>query len=231
MLFAYETDKGKRRDKNEDSVYAADNLFIVADGMGGHNAGEVASDMAVKIISERLSSVMGNLREEISDAIAEANMKIHEAADGGLSGMGTTVDVCMCAGHNIHIGHVGDSRVYLIHDDVMEKITVDHSYVEMLLQKGKITKEEANNYPMKNMITRAVGVSEGVKIDYYEKEVSEGDILLMCTDGLTNAVSEADILSVVQGEKDLKKTAKKLIDAANLNGGPDNITVVIAKYI
>lgn len=231
MLFAYVTDKGRIREKNEDSVYASDNLFIVADGMGGHNAGEVASAMAVKIISERLSSVRENFREEISDAIAFANMKIYEDAVGGLSGMGTTVDVCMYDGQHFHIGHVGDSRVYLIHGNSITKLTVDHSYVEMLLQKGEITKEEADNYPMKNMITRAVGVSEGVKIDYYEKTAAEGDILLMCTDGLTNAVSEEYILSAVLSEKDLKKSAQKLIDAANSNGGPDNITVVIAKCI
>lgn len=229
MLFACMSDKGKKREKNEDSVYAADGLFVVADGMGGHSAGEIASSMATKIISDCLSDVKDNFREAITDAVACANSKIYAAAEGELSGMGTTVDVCIYDGKYIHIGHVGDSRVYIIKNGMLNQITVDHSYVEMLLQKGEITKAEAKNYPMKNMITRAVGVSDGISTDYYETAFGENDVLLMCTDGLTNAVSEEQILEIVKGEKELSEAAKKLVNAANENGGPDNITVIIAR--
>lgn len=229
MLFACMSDKGKKREKNEDSVYAADGLFVVADGMGGHSAGEVASSMATQIISDCLSDVKENFREEISDAIAYANNKIYSSAEGKLSGMGTTVDVCIYDGKYIHIGHVGDSRVYIIKNGALNQITVDHSYVEMLLQKGEITKAEAKNYPMKNMITRAVGVNGGISTDYYETAFGKDDVLLMCTDGLTNAVSEEQILEIVNGEESLEKMAEKLIYAANENGGPDNITVVVAR--
>ena len=228
MIFSYMTDKGKKREKNEDSVYADGTLFIIADGMGGHNAGEVASRMATDIISERLKGLKENRREEITDAVAFANAEIYKAAEGQFSGMGTTVDVCLFDGKSLHIGHVGDSRVYLLHDGELTKLTVDHSYVEMLLSKGEITREEADNYPMKNMITRAVGVSGGITTDYYEKSVSEGGILLLCTDGLTNAVSENDIKNILESEKDIKNAVKRLIDTANANGGPDNITVIAA---
>ncbi len=228
MIFSYMTDRGKKREKNEDSVYADGTLFIIADGMGGHNAGEVASRMATDIISERLKGIKENRREEITDAVAFANAEIYKAAEGQFSGMGTTVDVCLFDGKSLHIGHVGDSRVYLLHDGELTKLTVDHSYVEMLLSKGEITREEADNYPMKNMITRAVGVSGGITTDYYEKSVSEGDILLLCTDGLTNAVSEKDIKNILGSEKDIENAVKRLIDTANANGGPDNITVIAA---
>ncbi len=229
MIFACMSDKGKKREKNEDSVYAADGLFVVADGMGGHSAGEIASSMATQIISDCLLGVKENFREEITDAVACANSKIYAAAEGELSGMGTTVDVCVYDGKYIHIGHVGDSRVYIIKNGTLNQITVDHSYVEMLLQKGEITKAEAKNYPMKNMITRAVGVSGGVSADYYETAFGENDVLLMCTDGLTNAVSEEQILEIVNGEKELSQAAENLVNAANENGGPDNITVIIAR--
>lgn len=228
MLFSYMTDRGKKREKNEDCVYADGTLFIIADGMGGHNAGEVASRMAVDIISKRLKGIKGNRREEITDAVAFANGEIYKAAEGELSGMGTTADVCIFGDGSFHIGHVGDSRVYLLRDGELAKITVDHSYVEMLLSKGEITREQADNYPMKNMITRAVGAASGITTDYYEKPAVRGDILLMCTDGLTNAVSEKDIKNILESEKDIKHAVKKLIDAANANGGPDNITVIAA---
>ena len=227
MNFSYLTDKGKKREKNEDCLYADGTLFIVADGMGGHNAGEVASRMAVDIISEKLKNVKKNFREEISDAVAFANGEIYKAAEGKFSGMGTTADICICDGKSLHIGHVGDSRVYLLHSGELSKITVDHSYVEMLLRKGEITREEADNYPMKNMITRAVGVGSGITTDYYEKSVSEGDILLMCTDGLTNAVSENEIKKII-GPRARRVRQKSSSTRQTQTVGQDNITVIIA---
>lgn len=228
MAFSYMTDKGMRREKNEDSVYADGRLFVVADGMGGHNAGEVASRMAVSVVIERLKSVNENYREEISGAVSAANEKILSSATGKYMGMGTTVDICIVDKNEVHIGHVGDSRVYLIHNGAMTKLTVDHSYVEMLVRKGEITREEAANYPMKNMITRAVGVGDDVLTDYCVKSIDSGDVLLMCTDGLTNALSEDDILSVILSENEPEKMTAELTKKANENGGPDNITVVIA---
>lgn len=229
MVFAYMSDKGMKRTNNEDSVYADDRVFIVADGMGGHSAGEVASAMAVETISECLRGIESDYREKITDAIACANKKIYSSAEGSLSGMGTTVDVCVYDGKNINIGHVGDSRVYIIKDGAIKRITVDHSYVEMLLRKGEITAEEAENYPMKNMITRAVGVGEGITADFYLEQFGEEDILLMCSDGLTNAVSEEEICKIVKKDTDLDAAVEELVKTANANGGPDNITVVLAK--
>ncbi len=228
MLFAYKTDKGLKREKNEDSVYADGRLFIIADGMGGHNAGEVASSMAVKVISERLKTVTDNFREEISDAVAFANESIFSSAGGEYSGMGTTVDICLYDGEKIHVGHVGDSRVYLLRKGKMKKLTLDHSYVEMLFRKGEITREQADNYPMKNMITRAVGVGEDVTADCFEAEVEPGDMFLMCTDGLTNVVTEERILEVINSASNIDEVPGLLIKQANENGGPDNITVIIA---
>lgn len=222
------TDRGKKREQNEDTVYASDNLMIVADGMGGHNAGEVASRMATEIISERLSSCEENVRDAICHAILAANMRIFAEATGDKEGMGTTVDVCLFVDGKLCIGHVGDSRVYLIRGGEITQLTEDHSYVEMLLARGEITPEEAENYPMKHMITRAVGVSESVQTDFYEYELEAGDMVLSCSDGLSNMLSDEEILAIASEMHTPEAACLRLINAANDRGGEDNISVAIA---
>ena len=228
MFYAVETDAGKIRDNNEDYAYAKGNVLIVADGMGGHNAGEVASRMAVDTAVAVLNDDIRNIKEEIENAIDKANEKVYSMATGERNGMGTTMDICVYSEGRMFLGHVGDSRVYIIRDDKAIKITRDHSYVEMLLSKGEITKEEAENYPMKHMITRAVGVEETVECDFYEFEVKKNDKLLMCTDGLTNMVSDEIIAKIITEAENPQVAAMKLVSAANDAGGKDNITVIVA---
>lgn len=228
MVIAYKSDIGKKREKNEDSLYVKGNLLIIADGMGGYNGGEIASKMAVDILAENLSNAKGDFRQKISRAIEKSNKEIFENAKDSLIGMGTTVDVCILDKDVLHIGHVGDSRVYVLRNGKLEKITVDHSYVEMLLSKGEITDEEARDYPMKNMITRAVGAGEKIKIDYYVKNIEAQDKLLMCTDGLTNMMSEDEIACTLINSKTPDDAVNTLVKKANDNGGEDNVTVIVA---
>jgi len=150
-------------------------------------------------------------------------------ATGDRDGMGTTFDVCIYDNGYLYTGHVGDSRVYLIREGKAIKITEDHSYVEMLIAKGELTKEEADNYPMKNMITRAIGVNESVECDFYKTEIMSGDKIVLCTDGLTNMVNDERIAEVMSGKKKLNDAVKILVKEANDAGGKDNITVVAAE--
>ncbi len=228
MVIAYKSDIGKKRENNEDSLYVKGNLLIVADGMGGYNGGEIASKMAVDILGKTLSDVNGEYRQKINRAIEQSNKEIFEKAKDSLLGMGTTVDVCILDKDVLHIGHVGDSRVYILRNGKLEKITVDHSYVEMLLSKGEITDEEAKDYPIKNMITRAVGAGEKIKIDYYVKNIEAEDKLLMCTDGLTNMMSEDEIAHILMKSKTPDEAVNTLVKKANDNGGEDNVTVIVA---
>ena len=229
MIFAAKTDKGKVRENNEDFFYANENVLIVADGMGGHNAGEVASRIATETIVETLSGFMSNYGYIIDKAINKANEKVFSLAKDDRAGMGTTVDICMTDGEKLYIGHVGDSRVYLIRDGEIKKITEDHSYVEMLIKKGEITEEEAKNYQMKNMITRAIGVGKEVKGDFYEIGLEKSDKVLLCTDGLTNMLTDNEILKIVSGAKNIATAVDKLVSKANSAGGKDNITVILAE--
>lgn len=228
MNYAYRTDTGRMRENNEDNVYASEGIFIVADGMGGHNAGEVASKMAIDSISAGLSIPQDEKSPEemLRSAVNIANTLIYECAQGDKQGMGTTVDVCMTDGKKAYIGHVGDSRVYHVTDDDIKRITTDHSYVEMLLSQGAITESQAQNYPNKNVITRALGVRSSVRMDYFECDVTEG-MLIMCTDGLTNMVSESDICHIATALGDPEKIVTRLVELANENGGHDNITVIV----
>ncbi len=228
MNFAAKTDKGKVRDNNEDFYFVKDNIMIVADGMGGHNAGEVASKLAVEIAYKVLCESEGSFEEKIGKAICEANREVHSMATGDRAGMGTTIDIGIYDNGCLYIGHVGDSRVYVIRDMQAEKITEDHSYVEMLVSKGELTKEEAENYPMKNMITRAIGVDETVECDFYRVEVKKGDKVLFCTDGLSNMVSEERMTEIVS-EKNVDDAVNILVKEAIEAGGKDNITVIAAE--
>ncbi len=233
------TDVGKRREINEDYIYASEkpvgnlaSLFIVADGMGGHNAGEYASKHTV----ERVVEVIKDLKEEndsenlIQKAIDEANAYIYRLSriDYCLRGMGTTLVVVSCKEDTATIANVGDSRMYLINDTI-KQITVDHSLVEELVIKGAIDREMARNHPDKNMITRAIGVKEYVLIDFFEIHIEKNDKLLLCTDGLTNMLTDDEIHQIIKESTNISEAGNRLVDKANENGGRDNIAVVLVE--
>ena len=238
---AYVTsDVGMTREINEDyfSVsYPGDEvqLFIIADGMGGYNGGEVASKLAVQSVRnyilsnyEETDKSRESLLKLVKASVQYANMIVHDKAISTTDAkqMGTTLDVCLINQGKLYIGHVGDSRIYRLRKGVLKKITKDHSYIENLIEDGKITREEALKHPDKNMVTKGIGNSKLVEPDVIHKKFKDGDTILMCTDGLTNMVSEERIQEILQEEGDV---SKKLTDEANKNGGMDNITVVVIK--
>lgn len=238
QVFA-KTDIGRERKINEDFYYISEpedkiKLFILADGMGGYNAGEVASRMAVETVKEYIYKHFEKSKESkeklealISDSIEYANSTIYKKAQSKkeLNGMGTTLDVCLIYNSKIYIGHVGDSRVYRIRKEFMRRITRDHSYVQTLIEDGKISKEEAFHHPKKNMLTKALGCMEKVEPDVYTKTFIKDDIILMTSDGLTNMIKEEEIYNIVKQDK--VNATENLVKQANENGGYDNITVVI----
>lgn len=233
------TDIGKRRSMNEDCVYASDqpvgnlpNLLIVADGMGGHNAGELASRFTV----ESIVDYIGKAAEDrpiplLSHAIHQANENVIEKAktEKSLEGMGTTVVAATIQGSYLYVANVGDSRLYLIDKDITQ-ITRDHSLVEEMIRVGELKREDARTHPDRNVITRAIGVKEPVRIDFFDMKLEKGDIILLCSDGLTNMVEDRDILKIVKKSGSLKEAASRLVTEANKNGGKDNISVVLAEY-
>ncbi len=235
------TDKGIRRENNQDVFYISDDpsmpIYILADGMGGHKAGELASNMASEIIVERIIKDKDKLNSEksvmkwIKKTIEEANTKIYleSRKNKEYMGMGTTIIIGYIYKDKFYLGHVGDSRAYVIRDEKMEQITEDHSYVNQLLKLGNITKEEARNHPKKNMITRAVGSSSIIEIDLIDRQYKKGDILVLCSDGLYNMVEDSQILEAFKNNK-MQKACDKLISIANDNGGIDNITVLAIKF-
>ena len=238
QVFA-KTDIGKERKVNEDFYYISRpedkiKLFILADGMGGYNAGEVASKMAVENVKdyiykhfEKNKDSKEKIEQLLEDAIEYANATIYKKAKSkkDLYGMGTTLDVCLIYNSKLYIGHIGDSRVYRIRKDFMRRITKDHSYVQTLIEDGKITKEEALHHPKRNMLTKALGCTEKAEPDVYTKTFIKDDIILMSSDGLTNLVKENEIYNIVKQDK--LNAAENLVKQANENGGYDNITVVI----
>ncbi len=236
------TDKGLVREQNQDSIFSSEEsdmpIFIIADGMGGHKAGEIASSEAIDLIKEfflknkkKLISKK-NILKIIDLSIQNANIHLHKKSLEILeySGMGTTISLCFIYKSHIFIGHVGDSRIYKIKDNKIEQLTEDHSLVNELIKKGKITKEEAINHPKKNVIMRAVGTSEEIEVDLSESKFTKGDKLLLCTDGLTNMLSEEDILSILEQNKSLQNIGQELIEKAKENGGYDNISLIIIKF-
>lgn len=241
MRVYFETNKGIMRENNEDSLIIEEtdryNIYAVADGMGGHKAGEVASSIAIEVIRE---CFLANYKNDdfkaptfIIDSIKKANDKIREESlnKEEYSGMGTTITMAV-VDHllNIaYIGNVGDSRAYIIKDDVIKQITEDHTYVHELLKDGRITKEEAKTHPKKNVITRAVGSEDFVHADIFEIEF-ENDIMLLCTDGLTTHLSDDKIREIIMNYGSLN-SVQALIKLANDNGGTDNITIIIVDNI
>lgn len=233
------TDIGRRRTSNQDFIYASDqpvgalaNLLIVADGMGGHNAGDFASRYTVETMVDYIEKA-----EEkrpiplLSSAIHQANDYVMEKArsDRSMEGMGTTVVAATMKDGYLYVANVGDSRLYLL-DQEIEQITTDHSLVEEMIRVGEIQRKDARSHPDRNIITRAVGVHTPVKIDFFDVKLEKGDKVLLCSDGLTNMVEDEDILRIVKKSGSLEEAAKLLVNEANKNGGKDNISVVLAEF-
>lgn len=231
------TDTGRRRDMNQDYMFCSEqavgklpNLFIVADGMGGHKAGEYASKTAVETISEYIrESDSGLIVTTIRKAIGEANRKLLKESilDSEKEGMGTTVVAATVKDDKLLAANVGDSRLYIVNENSITQITVDHSYVEEMVRSGRIVRSEARNHPDKNKITRAVGVFPRVEVDFFETKIEPGDTILLCTDGLTNMVEDEEIRDIILNQSDITQKTETLIARANENGGTDNITVLL----
>ena len=228
LSYAGASDTGRKRRRNEDSYVIAPPLFAVADGMGGAQAGEIASRLAAAALEDTDPGSMSG-PERVESLIQEANRRVHERAiaDPSTSGMGTTMTVALVEGRNVTFGHVGDSRAYRYRDGEIEQITEDHSLVNELLKSGKLSPEEAGTHPQRSVITRAVGTDPDVDVDSFTLEAEVGDVFLICSDGLTDMVDDEDIRSVLDKfRNDLDRATKSLVSAANRGGGEDNITVV-----
>lgn len=230
------TDIGRRRKLNQDYVYTSEmpvgklpNIFIVADGMGGHNAGDYASKYTVETIVKEIGVSEEKSPEKILEsAIQTANGLLRKQAKENmdLKGMGTTVVAATCNGSDLLVANVGDSRLYVVGSRIRQ-ITRDHSLVEEMVRMGGIDRETARNHPDKNIITRAVGADEHVDIDFFRVSLLPGELVLMCSDGLTNMLEDEEIRMILSGQRDIVEKAEELVKAANRNGGKDNIAVVL----
>ena len=223
------THPGKVRRRNEDSYVLDPPLFAVADGMGGAQAGEVASRLTAAAFREFHEADRLPPDERLQAIIQEANRRIYERAhaDSGFSGMGTTVTAALLTGGRVTIGHVGDSRAYRIRNGELEQLTDDHSLVGDLMRSGRLTPEEADAHPQRSVITRALGTDPEVDVDTLAIEAEPGDLFLLCSDGLTTMVADDDILGILAAAPTLDDAARALVAAANTGGGEDNVTVVL----
>ena len=230
------TDIGMCRNMNQDYCYTSElpvgnlpNLFIVADGMGCHNAGEFASRYTVEtMVQKARSSLQAHPSDIMEEAIKTANDGLIKKAaqEPAMWGMGTTVVAAVVAGGRLYVANVGDSRLYIVNDDILQ-VTKDHSYVEEMVRRGQLGREAARRHPDKNIITRAVGAVKDIQIDFFEEDIRYGDEILLCTDGLTNMIEDEDIRRIIKGQRDAAEKAECLVNTANQNGGRDNITVVV----
>lgn len=234
MLAHALSDIGKVRETNEDSFVCQPPLFVVADGMGGHVAGEVASRMAAETVSARFAAAAAGEEPTalLSEAITAANEKVYRLAqeDSERAGMGTTLTAAFVAGAVLYWGHVGDSRLYLLRGGELSQVSEDHSLVSELVRKGSITAEEALTHPHRNILTRAVGTGDRVKVDTGSFELAAGDKILLCTDGLTNMVADGDIAAALSRDDDGAALLAHLVARANDAGGLDNITAILVCF-
>jgi protein phosphatase len=247
---AGETNVGMKRNHNEDnfSIIEESGLYIVADGMGGHASGEVASKMAVDAVREffvataddpertwpyKMDRSKGYEENRLITGIKLANLRIYESAqrDPRQRGMGTTIVSMFAVEDGVYIAHVGDSRVYRVRDGTIEQLTEDHSLLNDYIKMKRLTPEEIANFPHKNVIVRALGMKDTVKVDTKFEQPKAGDLFLLCSDGLSGPVSDPEMLDICMQAPDLKTAASRLIEKANANGGPDNITVVLARWV
>lgn len=236
-MIGIKSDLGNRRNLNEDyaEFYEEENykICVLADGMGGHNAGEIASKMAskalIKYIRDNININVNNCRELLEKAVKHANLKVFNFSHCSVTytGMGTTLVACLITKDETLIANIGDSSCYGIKDEKIVKITKDHSLVQELVDCGSISFEQASKHPQKNVITRAIGTEEDVEVDIFEIRKGEYDYFLMCSDGLSNEVNLDNIKSFNIGEKELQNICEKLVESAKYNGGRDNITVML----
>jgi protein phosphatase len=224
---AHKTDTGQQRNANEDSYFARAPVFAVADGMGGAQAGEVASSIAARAFEQEIDPAE-SAEKALKDIVQKANTEIHELAekDSSRAGMGTTLTTALVQGDEVSIAHVGDSRAYLFRDGKLKRLTKDHSLVEELRRQGRLTEKEAEEHPQRSVITRALGPEARVKVDTMTNPARNGDIYLLCSDGLTTMIDEEQIRQILADSKNLKQAVGKLVDAANDAGGRDNITAL-----
>ena len=244
------SDVGRKRTHNEDSfaLVESENLYLVADGMGGHASGEVASRMAIETMAEffaatsadpeatwpyKMDKARGYDENRLVTGIKLANRRIYEAAqrETRLHGMGTTMVALLAVRDAMLIGHVGDSRVYRLRNGALEQLTEDHSLLNDYIKMKSMTPEEIESFPHKNVIVRALGMKETVKVDAILDTPKPGDVYILCSDGLCGPASDEEIKEIMLKHKDLRDSAQALIDRANEHGGPDNVTVVLCRWI
>ena len=233
MDYGYKTDKGQIREQNEDRFLFCDKkdyvLLAVADGMGGHNAGELASTLAIEAVRSfhEQTGFGGQVEEKLLQCVSNANQRVyrHALSHPDSKGMGTTLTLAVLLDRRIVVAHVGDSRAYVINEGI-RRLTVDHSYVEELRQAGKISDEEAKTHPRRNQITRALGTELTVTADIVQEELEAEAVVLLCSDGLTNMIEEKEIFDCVKNSATMQEAMNQLTKKANENGGTDNITVV-----
>ncbi|MCA1784155.1 MAG: Stp1/IreP family PP2C-type Ser/Thr phosphatase [Intrasporangiaceae bacterium] len=235
FIAAGTSDVGLVREGNEDAYLVADSVVAVADGMGGHLAGEVASSTALEPLRELDGRVFPDANDALAalrDAVVAANQTVVQMAadEPSYRGMGTTLTAALLEGRRLHVAHVGDSRAYLFRDGTFSQLTDDHTFVQHLIDEGQITREEAAKHPQRSMITRAIGVSEEIDVDAMTLDLKPDDVVLLCSDGLTGPVSDAAIAEVLGSADELERSLDRLIEMANEAGGPDNITAVILRF-
>jgi protein phosphatase len=225
---AHKTDTGRQRQANEDSYFARAPLFAVADGMGGAQAGEVASRIAARAFERGRLTDDAPAEGQLEQIAQRANSEIHRLAqrDSSRAGMGTTLTAAVLRDDEVAFSHVGDSRAYVLRDGQLKRLTKDHSLVEELRRQGRLTEEQAEEHPQRSIITRALGPEPSVNVDTMTFAARDGDVFLLCSDGLTTMVSDDEIREILIGSKSLRTAVSKLIDAANRGGGRDNITAV-----
>ena len=240
MKVAAISDVGKVREINEDNYYIYENdikFYIVADGMGGHKSGEVASAIGINAIKDHLLKYLKDENEEqsikgiIYQAFHQANKEIYNKSleDKDCEGMGTTITMALLIDNKLYIGHVGDSRGYILRNGVLEQLTQDHSLVAELVRSGSITEREAMRHPQKNIITRSLGTDKNVKVDIFTLDFKKEDILILCTDGLTNSVDKYELQSILNNMDEPIDACNELISLANKRGGYDNVTALIVE--
>ncbi|MDF9408154.1 Stp1/IreP family PP2C-type Ser/Thr phosphatase [Pelotomaculum isophthalicicum JI] len=237
MRWAQITDTGLSRKDNEDSLLVSPDmgLLAVADGMGGHQGGEVASGLALQTLEKELARSLkkGESPEKaLLDSVRLANIAVFELSGRNkeLHGMGTTITACLKREDDLIIAHVGDSRAYLICRGSIRQLTQDHSLVQELLRNGGISEEQALQHPQRNLLTRALGTEQSVEVDHYRYKVVANDLLLLCTDGLTRYLRQEDLLYIINSSKDIDAAVHVLLDKALHYGGADNITIILAQF-
>ena len=250
IRYAAKTDVGMKRNHNEDyfSLIEDEQLFIVADGMGGHASGEVASKLAAETVGEfyqrtkdedatwpyKMDRSLSYIENRLVCGIKLANLRIFETSNRDLryKGMGTTIVSCLVSGDKIYVGHVGDSRVYRVRESQIQQLTRDHSLLEDYKEaKPDMTEEEERNFPHKNVITRALGMRETVQVDIRSHQIKSGDVYILCSDGLSGMVGDESIAQIASNAKSLERAVAELVDAANRNGGTDNVTTLLLQCL